>query len=202
VNLKFDDLLTKGDFLRAKATVFHNTVDDYIDIVNLPGTIPFRPSPFAPAIFLPDVQFQNIAQAEFTGAELEATYDWGSGFGRLTATTTEGKNAQTGRPLVSVPPDRVGSTLGLRFLEQRLTVGARTWLVDDKRLPADLAGVFPDSKAYGLVDAFASYRRDEFTRFDFVVENLLDKRYRKYLDSDYSPGLTAKLSATIRFASQ
>jgi len=35
-----------------------------------------------------------------------------------------------------------------------------------------------------------------------VVENLLDKRYRKYLDSDYSPGLTAKIAATFRFASR
>ena len=69
-------------------------------------------------------------------------------------------------------------------------------------MPVDLAGVFPDAKSYGLVDAFASYKIDDFTRFDFVVENLLDKRYRKYLDSDYSPGLTAKIAATFRFASR
>ena len=204
VNLKYDDVFAPGDSFRAKAVVFRNVVDDYIEIVSLPGSVPFRvsPNPRVPAIFLPDVQFQNITQAELTGTELEATYDWGGGFARVTATTIEGENVETGRTLVSVPPDRIGGTLAFRFLEQKLTIGARTWFVDEKRVPVDLAGVFPDAKSYGLVDAFASYKIDDFTRFDFVVENLLDKRYRKYLDSDYSPGLTAKIAATFRFASR
>src|SRR4029079_3305633 len=34
VNLRYNDLLVAGDAFRAKANVFRNDIDDYIDLVN------------------------------------------------------------------------------------------------------------------------------------------------------------------------
>ena len=118
-------------------------------------------------IFLPDVQFQNITQATITGTEFEATYDCGGGFARVAATRSQRRERRDRATLVSVPPDRIGGTLAFRFLEQRLTAGS----ADRRRREEARAGRrrLPRRKPYGLVDAFASYRHNDYMRFDFVV---------------------------------
>ncbi len=66
-------MLQKGDAFRGRVVVFHNKVDDYIDIVQLP-----TPAPFGSA------QYQNIANATIEGLEVEAMYDartWFFGLG-------------------------------------------------------------------------------------------------------------------------
>lgn len=216
VNIKFDNVARPGDKLRAKATVFSNKIDDFIDIDNAstshlvifipgaPASLCNRiPGAFASGLcsFLPDLQYQNIARATINGVEFEGAYDFIDGFVSVAATHLEGRNAITNTTLVSVPPDRVSGTLGLRFLDGRLTAGFRLTGVEGKRLfPPD--GTISSSKPYGLVDLFASYRHNEYVQADFTVQNLLDKRYQQYLNSDYSPGLVAKAAVTVKFASQ
>lgn len=198
VNVAYDDVLLSGDKFRAKAAAFVNNVDDYIDQVALPGTLPFRPPGypvFLPPIFLDDYQYRNIAKARLSGVEFEANYDWGRGFVTLAASHVTGKNTTDDTPLASVSPDRVSSTLGLRFLGDALTIGTRVTLVDSSR-----RNVPSPSKAYGLVDVFASYAVSERVKADVVVQNLFDKRYVPYLNSDASPGLTAKFALTVKFA--
>jgi hemoglobin/transferrin/lactoferrin receptor protein len=207
VNVKYDDVLKPGDTFRAKATAFLNRIDDYIDMeetgdYTLVPFIPGMPTSVCarvPRLCFPisSYQYVNIARAKIQGFELEAAYDWKWGFATVAGTLIDGKNDVTGGPLNSVPPSRIASTLGFRFLDDKLTVGTRLTLVDStKQTVANPEG------GYGLVDLFASYQYNDDIRGDFVIENLFNRRYTEYLDNETSPGLTAKFALTVRFASK
>jgi len=208
VNVQYDDVLKAGDSFRAKVSVFHNRIDDYIDSVavgpvyNVPVVpgMPVEACAFAPYLCLigiQDQQYQNIARARLQGAELEAAYDWGGGFVTVAGTIIDGKNDITGDPLNSVVPNRVSTTLGFRLLDSKLTVGTRLTLVDGSK-----ESVTNPTAGYGLVDLFASYRYDENISGDVTIQNLFDRQYTQYLNSEPSPGLTAKFGLTVKFASR
>jgi hemoglobin/transferrin/lactoferrin receptor protein len=208
VNIQYDDVVQAGDSFRAKVSVFHNEIDDYIDTVEVgplynvpvvPG-MPASACAFARRLCLigiRDQQYQNIARATLRGAELEAAYDWGRGFVTVAGTLIDGENDLTGDPLNSVVPNRISTTLGFRLLDDKLTVGTRLTLVDDSRKT-----VMNPTSGYGLVDLFASYRYDENLSGDVTVQNVFDRQYTQYLNSEPSPGLTAKFGLTVKFASR
>ena len=212
VNLKYNDVLRPGDVFRAKLNVFQNTVDDFIGIqsvgptyfvpalAGIPASICARiPGRFPCVIPVRDFQYLNIAQAELQGVELEGAYDWGGGFVTLAATHTDGRDRSTGETLITVPPNRLSTTLGLRFLDGDLTVASRLTFVEARTdLPAGTTLLA--TKAYGLVDVFASYLVNERVRADFVLQNAFDKRYTQYLNALPNPGLTAKAAISIKFA--
>ncbi len=146
-------------------------------------------------------QYRNVARADLSGAELEGTYDWGRGFVSLAATHVDGRDRATRESLLTVPPDRIGTTLGLRFLADRLVVGTRLTLVEARTdLPA--AAQSRATKAYGLVDLFATCAVTDRITADVAVQNVLDRRYRAYNDALASPGLAAKASLSIAFATR
>ena len=212
VNLKYNDVFLPGDVFRAKLNVFHNTVDDFIGIqsvgptyfvpalAGIPASICARiPGRFPCVIPVRDFQYLNIAQAELQGVELEGAYDWGGGFVTLAATHTDGRDRATGETLVTVPPNRLSTTLGLRFLDGNLTVASRLTFVEARTdLPAGTTILA--TKAYGLVDFFASYLVNDRVRADFILQNAFDKRYTQYLNALPNPGLTAKAAISIKFA--
>ncbi|MBZ6077115.1 TonB-dependent hemoglobin/transferrin/lactoferrin family receptor [Microvirga puerhi] len=208
VNIQYDNVLRDGDSFRAKATVFHNVVDDYIDSVavgpvyNVPVVpgMPVSVCRFVPrlcAIGIQDQQYQNITQARLEGAELEAAYDWGGGFVTVAGSIVNGKNKVTDEPLNSVSPNRLSTTLGLRFLNDKLTVGTRLTFVDDTKW-----NVANPAKGYGLVDLFASYRYSDSVSGDISIQNVFNRQYIQYQNSNASPGLTAKFGLTVKFASR
>ncbi|MCC0807208.1 TonB-dependent hemoglobin/transferrin/lactoferrin family receptor [Methylobacterium sp. W2] len=214
INLKYGDVLRPGDVFRAKANVFQNEIDDYINIAGvgptyfvpvIPG-IPAsvcvgRPGRFPCFIPVQSFQYLNVAQAELSGVELEGAYDWGGGFVSVAATHTEGRDKATRETLLSIPPDRISATLGLRFLDDSLTLGSRLTFVDS-RLAVPEGATILATKAYGLVDFFASYRVNDRIRADFILQNAFDKRYTQYLNLLQSPGLTAKAAISIKFATR
>jgi len=207
VNVKYDGIFTENDKFRGKANVFLNNVTNFIDMVEVgePYRIPVAPGfpaafcrfPGTPCVEFYDQQYQNVAKARLTGVELEAAYDWGGGFISLAATHITGKNKQTNMPLNSVMPDQVSTTLGLRFLDDKLTVGTRLTFVDDSK-----ETVSNPTKGYGLVDLFASYQYSDRIRGDVIVKNVFDRQYTQYLNSEPSPGLTAKFALTVKFAAK
>ncbi|GJE25782.1 TonB-dependent hemoglobin/transferrin/lactoferrin family receptor [Methylobacterium organophilum] len=214
INLKYNQIFAPGDTFRAKVNVFQNAIDNYIDISSvgptyfvpaipgIPASICTRiPGRFPCVIPVQSFQYLNIAQAELSGVELEGAYDWGGGFVSFAATHVEGRNRQTRETLLSVPPDRISTTLGLRFLDESLTVGSRLTFVDS-RLDVPAGTTIPATKAYALVDFFASYRVNDRIRADFIVQNAFDKRYTQYLNLLGSPGLTAKAAISIKFATR
>lgn len=203
-NLKYDNVLKRGDRFRGKFNIFRNDVEDFIDQVGF-GPIqcfdrppPQNPAQCSPQNFVPFtfLQYQNIANARIEGAEMELNYDWGGGFAILSGTHTQGRDIKTGLELSSIPPDRISGTLGFRFLNNRLVVGSRVHAVEarDSRLLALLSS--PD---YTLFDLFGSYQFNNWSALDVAINNITDERYNKYLDADDSAGLQARAALTVKF---
>jgi len=214
VNLKYDNVLRPGDQIRVKADAYLNKVHDYIDFEPVGASYLVPVFPGAPAGFcgfdpgdcfpITSYQYVNIGEAQISGVELEGTYDWGGGYFTLAGMHTNGKDLTSPSvPLYTIAPDRLSGTLGLRFLDQKLIVGARLTLVEASQWfsTADDSGpTFAPTSGYALVDLFASYKYNDNVSASLTVKNLLNKDYTQYLDTLASPGLQVLGSVTVRFA--
>lgn len=198
VNLRGDDLFLPGDQGYVKLSYFSNRISDYITYayddnneakwVNLPGT------------------------TDMQGVELEGGYDMGRAYARLAVTiadTTQpiGEGAGFGNDVGTLPDDFATLDAGMRFFEQKLTLGGRV------RYTGDSIQVFFDEKdtmlrpSYTLVDLHGSWKINDNVRAFFSVENLLDKGYwtANTGTSDIFTGITngrgrtIMLGATARF---
>jgi hemoglobin/transferrin/lactoferrin receptor protein len=226
VNLRFDDVLKQGDALRAKANVYRNDVDDFIEftLVNFGSaavggtvctnmlTLPFPP------IMVPGFceQYQNIPHARLEGVELESSYDAGAWFGGINYSHVRGRNADTGAPLAKIPPDSVTTTIGARFLDRKLTLALRWQWVAAKTLdeiPTENGTpVFPPTDSYNLVNFYAGYQPNQDVLASFAVENLFNQQYSRFMTSYPNPsgtgtgiafpqpGITVKGSLKVRFS--
>jgi hemoglobin/transferrin/lactoferrin receptor protein len=213
LNLKYNDIFSKGDAFRAKFAVFRNNVDDYIEQIVIPngfvgaGGIPcVNPNPFLPIC----IQYQNLPGATLEGAEFEAVYDAGRWFTQIAASHVRGQEEGTNIPLGTVPPDKVVVTFGMRFLDNKLTTAVR-WVgvasKDAGDIPdRDFDGVpdFTPSSGYGVVNLYAGYEFNRDVTVSFAVENLFDKQYVPYLNAAANttlpmPGITVKGGVQIRF---
>lgn len=221
VNLKFNNVLRDGDAFRGKVVAFSNQVNNYIGIQGVgptyyvnavvganPALCAGRTIPFVNGragaicvIGLQNQQFINIARADLSGLEAEAAYDWGTGFASLAYSHTEGFDTKTLLTLLTIPPDKVAGTLGLRFLDNKLTVGTRI-VYNDARKTYQTGTIIPNTKQYTLVDLFASYDYTDWIRADVTLSNVFDVRYTRYLDLDRSPGFQARGALTVKFATR
>ncbi|KAA3449254.1 TonB-dependent receptor [Mesorhizobium sp. SARCC-RB16n] len=199
VNYKQNDIFEAGDALRLKATYFNNDVDDYIEGVTLSPFAPGSGCPFGPGIPI-CFRYQNFAKARINGFELEGVYDAAWGYAGLSASITDGHTVSykgVEADLATIPSSQVTAQLGLRFLEDKLTVGGE---VQYNGKPKGNA-VATD---YTLVNAFASYQATDNLKVDFRADNLFDVKYANPLNGSttiavYEPGITLKLAATMRF---
>ncbi|RVD14176.1 MAG: TonB-dependent hemoglobin/transferrin/lactoferrin family receptor [Mesorhizobium sp.] len=206
VNYKQDDILEVGDALRIKAAYFNNDVEDYIDGVTLSRFDPTAGCPSGPGIPI-CFQYQNFAKAKIDGFELEGVYDAGWGYAGLSASITNGHTISykdVRADLLTIPSSQVIAQLGLRFLEDKLTVGGE---VQYNGKPKGN----PIAEDYTLVNAFASYQATDNLKIDFRADNLFDVKYANPLNlttagqppqpvfAAYEPGVTLKLAATMRF---
>ncbi|TIM07406.1 MAG: TonB-dependent hemoglobin/transferrin/lactoferrin family receptor [Mesorhizobium sp.] len=206
VNYKRDDILEAGDAFRFKAAYFNNDVEDYIADVTLSAFDPTSGCPFGPGIPI-CVQYQNFAKAKINGFEMEAVYDAGWGYAGLSASIIDGHTISYDgerAELLTIPSSQVAAQLGLRFLEDKLTVGGE---VQYNGKPKGN----PIADDYTLVNVFASYQASDNFKIDFRVDNLFDVKYANPLNittsgqppepvfAAYEPGVTLKLAATMRF---
>ncbi|MBB6410737.1 hemoglobin/transferrin/lactoferrin receptor protein [Mesorhizobium sangaii] len=199
VNYKQNDILEAGDAVRIKAAYFNNNVDDYIDGVTLSPFDPTSGCPFGPGIPI-CFQYQNFAKAKINGFEMEGVYDASWGYAGLSASIINGHTISyegDQADLATIPSSQVTAQLGLRFLEDKLTVGGE---VQYNGKPKGNAV----AKNYTLVNAFASYQATDNLKVDFRADNLFDVKYANPLNGSttvavYEPGITLKLAATMRF---
>lgn len=191
VNIKFDDLFTKGDKIRIKANAYRNDVSDFIELVQY-GTTRYGTTAYA--------QYQNIASAQITGYELESMYDTGIWFLGVNGTVTRGTDTSNGQPLSTIMPDNLATTIGLRLLEGKMTLSAR-WVAVAAVTAADLpvGSVYSPTSAFNLVNLYGSYAPSENARVFVSVENLLNEQYTQYQQFLPSAGLTFKGGLTIKF---
>lgn len=199
LNLKFNNLLKKGDSFRGKVSVFQNRVTNFIEgVFTDPGNDcgnPFVPAGCADATFT----YSNVARARLNGVEAEFAYDAGRWFASIGGSSIRGQNVALKQPLETVYPDKMVIAGGLRLLDEKLVIGTRVTLVAaQKRLPA-ASLLANSSKAYGLVGLDLSYEIAKDTRFFAIADNIGDVRYRRYRDGDRSPGFVTKVGFTTRF---
>ncbi len=177
VNVKKNNLFTPGDSLRAKLNLFRNDVDDYIDSVQFTGP-PFNSFPPTPGTFPTTyLQYQNIAHARIQGFEAETMYDANTYFIGVSATLQDGKNTRTGIGLYSIQPQKITTTAGLRFMENKVVVSAMwTSVKGNTNIPV----TYLPGTSYELVNLYLSVRPTKDVAFNFSVENLLNQYYRPY----------------------
>ena len=199
VNVKFDNVITANDRLRAKFNLFQNDITDFIELTFVPFIGPSGPC-FAPPFCF---QYQNIAQARIEGAEFEGTYDSGDWFLGLAASQIRGTNETTRGPLLTIPPAQITTTVGGRFFDRKLEVAVRWTHLAAKTVEDIPPGAIPTGSVE-LVHFYAGYQINPDTVAAFSVENLLDKFYFNYLSAQVSRvpsrGLTVKGSLKIRFS--
>lgn len=209
LNLKYNNVVTRGDAFRAKFTAFRNKVDNYIDQVFVEGPIDGIQTPFPPPddlipVFIDDTfQYQNIANATIKGIEFEASYDAGAWFAGVGAHRIRGTDDDTGEGLYSIPADQVTLTVGFRALQEKLVAGARTRFVgkQDRFVEEDTAA-HQHAEAYTEVDLFAQYEVTEITTVNLNIDNLFDETYRQHTDQYNSAGFNARIGMTMRLGAQ
>jgi hemoglobin/transferrin/lactoferrin receptor protein len=193
VNLKYNGIVTTGDAFRAKIVAFRNMVDDYIGPEDKSNPGCFAP-PFPSC---GTYQYVNFGRAKFEGVELESFYDARAWFIGINASHVRGTDEETGQPILSVRPDQVVATLGVRAFNEKLVLGGRGRLVDaqDRVPPNSLARA---SEGYSVFDLFAQYQLNEATEINLNVDNIFDRTYREYLEPDNDPGFSARVGLTMR----
>ncbi|WAC29224.1 TonB-dependent hemoglobin/transferrin/lactoferrin family receptor [Ancylobacter sp. SL191] len=205
VNIKQDNLFKGGDTLRVKANYYQNDVDNYIELVTYGGPaciysvrgrcVSYNSYSLA--------QYQNVEEARLRGFEFEGTYDARQWFLKLSGQTTEGEvtaGPDSGQPLSTIPPDQITTTLGFRFLDEKLTL-AVSWTAVAAVTADDLPdnSVYEPTDSFNLVSLYAGYQPNANTLWRVSVENLLDEQYTQYENFLPSAGLTVKAGLTIRF---
>ncbi|MFT3670623.1 TonB-dependent hemoglobin/transferrin/lactoferrin family receptor [Aestuariivirga sp.] len=185
---QFSNVLDAEDALSIRAGIFRNNVDDYIGAQYLDnGT---------PANLADDTyQYVNIAKAELWGVEGEVSYDAGFMFASVAASMIRGKDKTADDWLLTAPADKVVSTLGVRFLDEKATLGARWFAVAAQdRVPT--GGIPAD--AYNLVNLFASYQVNDSLKLALNAENIFNEDYRRYLDGTDSSGRSMMFTVETR----
>jgi hemoglobin/transferrin/lactoferrin receptor protein len=204
LNLRYDEIFTKGDSLRGKFNVFRNDVEDYIELT---GTGVFSGPPYNSFNFY---QYQNLQHARLEGVEFETMYDAGTWFAGVAGQHVTGRNVVTGVGLISAPPDKITTTLGVRLLDRKLTASVRWAAIDAQtKLPAN----YMPTDAYNLVGVHVGYQPTPDVLASFSIDNLLNEYYLPYpvpksssTDAQYDglwasrgPGITFKAGLQIRF---
>lgn len=163
--LSFNDLLTDGDRLQAKASYFSEDVENLIESQTV-GTFVRQP-PFSGTGLI--FQRRNVAKAERHGAEIEVAYSWDALTLGLGFSTIRSKNSANGANLYA-PPDKfaigaqyqINENLSARYLGQFVAAQDYDTTVLRRR------------EAYTVHDIGLTYEKNWF-RADFSVTNLFDE---------------------------
>ena len=170
-NLAQNDIFLTSDRLSMKANYYDMTVENYIVSQ---CTANFRAC-----------QFANIAgNTSVRGFELEANYDAGFAFAGIgySHTKTDMPRQMPGFGASQYLPDDIFTlTAGARFLEDKLSAGARYNYVSRGK-NATYTGT-DRSDSYALVDVFANYKFTENVDLTLKVNNVFNKTYKPALST-------------------
>lgn len=165
-NVKQDRVFSAYDLFRLKTAYFHFDVDNYI-------TACFGPTG--------QTYFCNNAGTSLVqGVEVQAMYDARYAFAGMayTYTNPDIPSQVNGFGGQSFLPDHVLTlTGGLRFFDQKLTVGARGFFASEAFIGLVNNPTNPYTDGYTLVDLFSSYKLDNGLEIGATVTNLFDVAY-------------------------
>ena len=190
VNFHRQGVWRVGDRLTARANYFIMDVDNYI-------AARYSSS-------LGKYQYVNIeGTTRVQGLELEANYDNDFMFAGISYTHTDSDlpSQQPGLGASQYMPDDVVSVMGgAKFLQQKLTVGAKYSYVSGG-LVSDFSGTASqDGDPYSLVDVFSTYRFNEKVDLTLKVTNLFNETYTPFLSTTGSgQGRTFYVATQVKF---
>lgn len=196
-NLRRGGLVTERDMLTARAAYYTMDVEDYI-VASWVGS--GRSGVF---------QMQNVAgTSKVQGFEAEVNYDARVVFASLGYSHTDSDLPSQVPGLGAsqyLPDNTVSATLGGRFLEERITIGARYDYVSEGKVAAlnssfTGASAAQGGKAYNLVGLFASAKVTENIELNARVTNLMNEQFTPFLSTNGNgQGRTVYLGTQIRF---
>jgi TonB-dependent heme/hemoglobin receptor len=222
-NFKRDNVWKQGDAFRAKVSVYYTTIEDYIALGN--GRFPEAGS--VPAVQSPIVHVNLIGPTTtMAGLDLETSYDAsdyyvGASYSHVNASFDGVYNPFFAGPpdgnaylpflpqwqrsigLISVPAKhKVTLDGGLRFYENKLTLGARAMYVAPT-YPFATSPITANyiQSSYDIYSLYASYILNENLIVRLNVDNLFDKAYVDTLGADGypAPGRTVTVSLQGKF---
>ncbi len=205
-------LVEPDDKLRLKLAYFDNETEDYI------GRSGF--SQVAPNVFIWAYKLYNLDSVTLKGLEFTASYDARKYFVstalnyytdfeycRTAADCTSGSH-QSDYMANQVPPKFMASTtFGMRFFDEKLTLGARHTFVDESigeflLDPTDF-GTYTllPWPSYHLFDLFAEWEVSDELQFSFNADNITDRYYIDPLSNAVlpAPGRTLRASMTMKY---
>ena len=165
-NVKQDRVLTPYDIFRLKAAYFLLDVENYITAC--------QPTP-SQSYFC-----NNPGTSNVQGVELQAIYDARFAFAGLAYTYTDAdiQPQVNGLGAQSFLPDHVVTlTAGLRFFDEKLTVGTRVFIASEAFIGLVNNPTDPYTDGYTLVDLFSSYKFDNGLQLGATVTNVFDVTY-------------------------
>lgn len=209
-NYKAGDVFASGDTVRAKLVYFDNSYEDYIarGYVGAGWGLP---------------KFKNIDTARLAGIEANLSYDNGGSFTDLTANYLTKVEYCYTRPTgwgidgcseYPFPGDWAGGyvqpaytaslTVGARFFDEALTVGARATHYGPRYTPLPAWNGFDKPVNWQeetIIDLFSSYKLSEDAEIKLSVDNLFDRYYvsPQAVATMPSPGRTVNLSFSAKF---
>lgn len=189
-NIQKENLFLEGDRLQGRFAAYENTVDNFIETIVDYSTFP-------------GTTYQvNLATARIQGIEGELFYYSGTWFGGAGFSCIRGTDETRGEPLRSIPADKISLTIGTEIPAARMSLSWRTDLVARQgRLP--LPYDQPIADGYDVHNFYASWRPQigsyDGARLDFIVENIMDLRYREHLSSIPEMGRNFKIGLTLEF---
>ncbi|CAA2142274.1 Hemin receptor [Hyphomicrobium sp. ghe19] len=174
-NSKYSGLFQSGDTFRFKGNYYTMDVDNYI-------------TASCDAMGLVCSFYNNVGTSKVEGVELEGAYDAGYFFAGLSYSHnhTTLPSQMDGLGLHSyLPGDITTITAGLRFFNERLTVGGRTYITG-KSQKGDI-NVGPNEPlfydGYTTYDLFSNYKVTDDIDLGLTVSNLTDVAYTPALSS-------------------
>ncbi|MBM3549952.1 MAG: TonB-dependent hemoglobin/transferrin/lactoferrin family receptor [Alphaproteobacteria bacterium] len=195
--LKFDNVWQAQDSVRVKAGVFHTKAEDFIDtVVTITN----------PATLAGSTTNVNIPKAEVTGFEAELRYDMSRAFAQVGYARIRGENETTGRPLDSIPADKLTTVFGGRVPDYNLVFGLRSEFVAEQDRVSGTpfvpgtATATPATSGYAIHGVFLSWSPSpdwaKGLRVDAGVDNIFDKTYRRHFASLYEEGRDFRFAVT------
>lgn len=198
-NAIVDGLLTGSDRFRLKADYFTQDIENYI----------------IGRFTMAGAYYDNVeGTSQVDGVEVEANYDSGFVFGGLAYTYTHSDlpSQINGLGAQSYLPDHVLSLNGgFRFLQERLTVGARGTFVSEAyngadQVPTNGDPSNPFTDGYALLDLYTKYNFDSGVELGANLTNVFDVAYTPALSTpatnfsgDTGRGRTVLFTARAQF---
>ena len=192
-NVIRDSLFFDGDALRAKLVYFNN---DYDNFVTRTGLVDSRQGGF---VFF----YENVPGVAVSGYEASLSYDVGRVFTDLNANIFDEPLDVPTQASIDQPEYAGTVTLGTRWLDETLVLGARVNFFGEPNVDGPLEVGFTSNywAANEILDLFGTYRVNEHLAVRFSVENVNDRFYTAplFVSRIPAPGRTGRLNLSWQF---